>query len=468
MSAKTPSRKVEVVVLGAGPGGSDAAARLAQLGKEVLLLDREGPGAGVGGVCLHSGCIPSKALIDTAHHLHKIKELSARGVTLSGEIKVDFKKLQEWKRGVSAKLRSYIEQGLKAAGVKVEKGEGRLMGPHQIEIRNGENPGIIEFEKAILATGSRAIELPHLPFDGKKILNARHALDLEEIPASLLVVGGGYIGLELGIAFRKFGSQVAVAEMQGRLLPGTDAALVRPLSRRLEELGIKVHLNAKVESVQGSTAKVVQEGGKAVETQASHVLVAVGRRPNTEDLGLSAAKVQVDAKGFISTNAKKQTNVPHIYAIGDITQGPALAHKASAEGAVAAEAICGLPAAFDPLSIPAVVFADPELSYTGLSEAQAKEKGFEPKSVTLPNRGLGRALAAGETEGMAKLVYDEKSGRLLGALLAGGPATDMIAGLGLAIEMGATMEDLALTIFPHPTFSEQAALAARRVAHQKK
>ncbi len=468
MSEKPVSRKVEVVVLGAGPGGSDAAVRLAQLGKDVLLLDREGPGAGLGGVCLHSGCIPSKALIDTAHHLHKIKELSARGVTLAGEIKVDFKKLQEWKRGISAKLRSYIEQGLKAAGVKFEKGEGRLVGPNRIEIKGGENPGTVEFEKIILATGSRAIELPNLKFDGKKILSARHALDLEEIPGSLLVVGGGYIGLELGIAFRKFGSKVAVAEMQGQLLPGSDAALVRPLSRRLEELGIQVHLNAKVESVQGGTAKVVREGGKTVEIETSHVLVAVGRRPNTEDLGLSAVGVTVDPRGCIPTNAKKQTNLPHIYAVGDITQGPALAHKASAEGVVAAEAICGLPAAFDPLSLPAVVFTDPELSYTGLSEAQARERGFEPKSVTVPNRGLGRALAAGETEGMAKLVYDEKSGRLLGALLAGGPATDMIAGLGLAIEMGATMEDLALTIFPHPTFSEQAALAARRVAHTKK
>ncbi|MEW6775517.1 MAG: dihydrolipoyl dehydrogenase [Bdellovibrionota bacterium] len=461
------SRRVRLAVLGGGPGGYEAAIRTGQLGIETLLVERSGPGTGIGGVCLHSGCIPSKALIDTAHHLHHVRELEERGVSVLGEIRVDLKKLQQWKRGIIDKLRSYIEQAVQGAGAKIQKGEGRLLSPNHLEITDGGKKEVVEFENLIVATGSRAIELPGLSFDGKTVLDARAALDLEEVPRWLVVVGGGYIGLELGIAFKKLGAKVTVVELQNQLLPGGDEALARPLARRLQQLGVEVHLGAKVEKFVSGMAHV-SKAGSTFEIPASHLLVAVGRRPNTEKIGLDAAGVQVDPKGFIPASEKKQTNVSHIYAIGDVTHGPALAHKASAEGVVAAEVIGGLPAAFDNKAIPAVVFTDPELSYVGMNDAEAKNAGFSPKSITVPNRGLGRAMAAGESEGFARLTYDENSGALLGAALAGGPATDMIGGLGALVEMGANIEDLSLTIFPHPTFSEQAMIAAQRVAHKKK
>ena len=454
----------QVVILGAGPGGYEAAIRCGQLGLNTICIERDK----IGGVCLNEGCIPSKALIDTSHHIQKVKELGARGVSLAGEVALDLKKTQEWKNKLVSDLVGYVRKGVEGAGARFVMGTGTLTGPHTVEVQLAEGgTRTISFDNLILATGSRAIEVPGLSFDGKNILEARDALNLDEVPGKLLVVGGGYIGLELGIAFAKFGSAVTVVEMQKQLLPGADPALPRTLSRRLKDLGIEVLTEAKVERFEKGTAHVAAKKG-AQEIPADKILVAVGRRPNTENIGLDAAGIETDERGFIPTNGKKQTNLPHVYAIGDITHGYALAHKASAEGVVAAEVIAGLPASFDNKAIPAVVFTDPELSWVGMNEEAAKEAGYTPKSVQVPIRGLGRAMAAGESEGFAKLIYDEPTGLLLGAILAGGPATDMIGSLGLAIEMGTDIEDVALTIYPHPTFSEQVMIAAQRVAHTAK
>ena len=454
----------QVVILGAGPGGYEAAIRCGQLGLKTILIEKDK----VGGVCLNEGCIPSKALIDTSHHAHKVKELAGRGVTVKGEVLLDLVKTQAWKNQLVGDLVGYVTKAVEGAGVTIVHGTGRLTGLHTLDVRGGkEKPRTISFDNLILATGSRAIEVPGLPFDERSVLQARDVLNLDEVPEKFLVVGGGYIGLELGIAFAKFGSAVTIVEMQKQLLPGADPALPRTLARRLKDLGIEVLLESRVEKFAGGKAHVVTKKG-AQELPADKILVAVGRRPNTENIGLDIAGIETDQRGFIPTNDKKQTNLAHIYAIGDITHGYALAHKASAEGVVAAEVIAGLPAAFDKLAIPAVVFTDPELAWVGMNEDAAKEAGYTPKSIQVPIRGLGRAMAAGEAEGFVKIIYDEPTGRVLGAIVAGGPATDMIGSIGLGIEMGADIEDIALTIYPHPTFSEQLMIAAQRVAHTAK
>lgn len=454
----------QVVILGAGPGGYEAAIRCGQLGLDTICIEKDK----IGGVCLNEGCIPSKALIDTSHHVHKVSELDVRGVSLSGEVSVDLAKTQEWKNQIVSDLCGYVKKAVEGAGARFIMGLGKLTGPYTIKVELSEGgTHTISFDNLIVATGSRAIEIPALPFDGENTLEARDVLNLSEGPGKLLVVGGGYIGLELGIAFAKFGSKVTVVEMQKQLLPTADPALSRTLSRRLKALGIDVLTEAKIEKFENGVARVTTKKGEQ-EVDADKILVAVGRSPNTGEIGLDSAGIEVDESGLIETNLKKQTRVPHIYAIGDITHGYALAHKAAAEGVVAAEVIAGFPAAFDKLAIPAVVFTDPELAWVGMSEDEAKEAGYAPKSVQVPIRALGRAMAAGEAEGFAKLIYDEESGRLLGAVLAGGPATDMIGSLGLAIEMATDIEDVALTVYPHPTFSEQVMAAAQRVAHSKK
>lgn len=451
----------DLVILGAGPGGYEAAQHAGEFGLKTALIDKRRPG----GVCLWEGCVPSKALIDTAHHVQKARELGNRGISLDGDFRIDFGKTQEWKDGILDKLSGFIEKGCEKLGVEIVRGSGKLTGPNEIRVEGENGERTLGFDHLIIATGSRPIELPDVPFDGEKILSSTHALALREIPKKMVVVGGGYIGLELGITYHKLGSQVQVVELQGQLLPGTDSALVRPLSRRAKDLGIEIHLESKVKSFKSGKVTIEGKNGKETGIEAEKVLVAVGRRPNSQEIGLEAAGVDSDEKGYIPTDDQKRTNVDHIFAIGDVTHGPALAHKASAEGLTAVEVIAGLPARFDPLAIPAVIFTDPEISYVGMTETEAKDAGYSPKVSQLPARGHGRALAADETEGITRLIYDEESGRLLGAQLAGGPATDMVGSLGLAVELGADIEDVALTIYPHPTFSEQVMIAAQRAVH---
>lgn len=443
----------EVLVIGGGPGGYVAAHRAAQLGLDVTLVEAEE----MGGTCLNHGCIPSKALISVGDLIHKVKESADRGVRVEGAISVDFAKTQEWKQNkVIKRLIAGIASLMKAGQVQVVRGKARFVDPHTVEVAlNDGGTGEYTFKHAIIATGSESINPSFFPLDGENVVDSRGALAFSSVPARLLVVGGGYIGVELGIAYAKLGSAVTIVEATGQLLPGTDPDLIAVLMRKLRRLGVTVMLNARASGgLQDGRVRVEDAEGKVHEVEADKVLVSVGRRPYTEGLALEKAGVRLDEKGFIPVDDQQRTNVPHIYAIGDVCSPVMLAHKASAQGRVAAEVIAGLPARADWKTVPAVVFTDPEIAYVGLTEAEARAAGYDPVVARYNFAAVGRALTMGESDGLVKLVADRSSGVLLGAQMIGPEVSELIGEMTLAIEMGALAEDVALTPHYHPTLSE--------------
>ncbi|MFO1463755.1 MAG: dihydrolipoyl dehydrogenase [bacterium] len=452
----------EVAVLGAGPGGYVAAIRLAQLGKEVVLINADRL---PGGVCLLRGCIPSKALIEAAGLFHRIRGAAAIGI-LADNPRVDWPTLQKWKDSVVQKLGGGVELLLRQNGVKTLSGRAAFLDAHTLDIHSPAGASRLAFEQAILATGSRARPLPSPPFDGERIIASDQALALPAIPASLLVIGGGYIGLELGTVYAKLGSRVTVVEALPELLTGLDPALVRPVKKKLESLGAQILLNAQARAFQIGDRSVEVElvgvDGSSSRVTAERVLVAIGRLPNSEGLGLEKIGVALDAKGFVKVDARQRTSLPHIYAIGDIAGGVQLAHKASREGIVAAHVIAGAAEAFDN-QVPAVIFTDPEIAYVGLSEAQAKERGLETATGMFGFAANGRALTLDESEGFVKVVAEKSTQRILGVQMVGPHVSDLISEATLALEMGAFVADLDLTIHPHPTLSEALHEAAEGV-----
>lgn len=445
-------RKYDAVVIGAGPGGYVAAIRLAQLGKKTAVVERER----VGGVCLNWGCIPSKALIHAASVMDEIVRASEIGIAAKG-VALDYAKTQAWKDGVVKRLTDGIGQLLKANGVEVLSGTASFRSPTQIEVTGSGGKDLVAAGAFIVATGGKPFEVPGFPFDGKTVVTSKEALSWTEVPESLVVIGGGVIGLELGTVYAKLGSKVTVIEMMDQLLPGTDPDLVKVVARNLKKRGVDVYLKAKAlgtKREKGRTAVEIEWEGKKESIPADKVLVAVGVRPNTEGLGLEKAGVRLSPKGFIQVNDRLQSSVPSIYAIGDVAGPPLLAHKASKEGVVAAEIIAGKEKRYDVRAIPGVIFTDPEIASVGLTEAQAKAAGHDLQVGTFPFTASGRGLSVGKNEGLVKVVGDRKTGRLLGLHVCGATASDMVAEGALAIEMGSSVEDLALTVHPHPTFSE--------------
>ncbi len=443
------SQETEVVVVGGGPGGYVAAIRAADLGKEVVLVEQR---EHLGGVCLLEGCIPSKTLIHAVEVIHGAATAKKMGISFAAPA-IDLAGLRSWKQGVVDGLSTGVKGLLKQRGVEVVRGRARFTGPHDLALEDSDVSGI-RFKHCILATGSR----PIMPFDESLGLwTSREALELPEIPPRLLVVGGGYIGLELGFVYAGLGSKVSVVELLPQLLTGADPDLVAIVHRSAKKRFESVWIDSKVTQVErkGPGYLVsIEAKGETKQHEFDRVLVAVGRKPNTENLGLEKTAIQAGPKGLIEVAPDCRTREPQIFAIGDIVPGPALAHKASREGKVAAEVISGKKSAMDNVSIPAVVFTEPELAWTGLTEEEAKQKGVQVKVGKFPLAALGRAKTVGSIDGMAKVIADAGTGLLLGVGLVGPHASDLIAEAALALEMGATLEDLMATIHPHPTFSE--------------
>jgi dihydrolipoamide dehydrogenase len=446
------ARDTQVVVIGSGPGGYTAAFRAADLGLKTILIERYGT---LGGVCLNVGCIPSKALLHAARVIAETEEMSAHGIKFTAP-KVDVESLIAWKSSVVAKLTGGLTGLAKQRKIEVITGEARLTGPDTVEV--GDRTVI--FDNCIIAAGSEAAWPSDLPED-PRIIDSTDALSPTELPKRLLVIGGGIIGLEMATVYDALGSQVTVVEMLDQLLPGCDKDLVRPLQKRISSRYKAIHLGTRVSSVkaQKNGLKVELEG--AGSQMFDQVLVAIGRRPNGHAIGAERAVVSVDARGFIAVDRQMRTNVGSIYAIGDIVGEPMLAHKATHEGKVAAEAIAGVPGVeFDPRAIPSVAYTDPEIAWMGLTETAARADGIEFEKAVFPWAASGRALALGRDDGLTKLLLEPGSQRVLGAGIVGVGAGELIAEVVHALEMGAEAEDLALTIHPHPTLSETVGFAA--------
>jgi dihydrolipoamide dehydrogenase len=442
----------QVVVIGAGPGGYTAAFRAADLGLKTILLERY---ERLGGVCLNVGCIPSKALLHAARVVSEAEEMSAHGITF-GKPKIDPDALQAWKESVVARLTSGLDGLAKQRKVEVVHGTAEFTGPH--ELRVGDRT--ISFANAIIAVGSSAATLPDLP-DDERIVDSTGALAFTQVPKRLLVVGGGIIGLEMACVWDALGAKVTVVELLDQLIPGCDTDLVKPLQKRISQRYEAIHLGTKVGEIKPQKSGLKVELGDHGAELFDRVLIAIGRRPNGGTLNADAAGVQVGDKGFIAVDAQRRTNVPWIYAIGDTVEGPMLAHKASHEATVAAEAIAGDPgAAFDPRAIPSVAYTDPEVAWMGLTETEAKASGTEYEKAVFPWAASGRALSIGRDDGMTKLLVEPGTRRVLGAGIVGINAGELIAETVHAYEMGADTADLALTIHPHPTLSETVMFAA--------
>jgi len=444
---------VQVAVLGAGPGGYAAAFYAADLGMQVALIDEE---ENPGGVCLYRGCIPSKALLHVAKVIDEAKHAGNWGVSFA-EPTIDVNKLRSYKQGVVDKLTSGVGTVAKLRKVKFLQGRATVTSPKSLTVAGTGGTTELQFEHLILATGSHPTRVPSLSLDSPRMMDSTSGLELPDVPKSLLVVGGGYIGLELGSVYATLGSKVSVVEMTPGLLPGADRDLVGVLEKRLKKLFAAIMLNTKVVKVveDGAGIRVTFEGDVAEKEQLfDRVLVAVGRRPNAKIPGLETTAVKVDAKGFIETDPQRRTAERNIFAIGDVAGEPMLAHKASHEARVAVEAIAGHKAVFEPQAIPAVVFTDPEIAWCGLTESQAQAEGIEIEVAKFPWGALSRAITVDRPEGLTKLVLEPKTGRVLGVGIAGSGAGELIAEGVLAIEMGATAEDVKLVIHPHPTLSE--------------
>ncbi len=449
------AQNFDVVVIGAGPGGYVAAIRAAQLGLKTACIEREY----WGGVCLNVGCIPSKAMISATHFLHRAQHQAAdMGIQIKG-ISVDMKQLKKWKESVSAKMAGGVSQLLKGNGVTVFNGEAEFKSKTELSVKSKTGTEMITAKNFIIATGSRPIEIPGFKFDEKDILSSTGALALDEIPKAIVVIGGGYIGLEISGYLSKLGTKVTVVEATAAVLNGVvDPECAQVVSRKLTKQGVEILTNAKAKSQKksGNGYEVtIEVGGKEQVLKCDKILITVGRKPNSDQSNFKAAGLQIDERGFIKVDSQRRTSVPTIFAIGDIACQPMLAHKASHEGAMVAEVISGVNRVFDAKSIPAVVFTDPEIASAGMMESEAIAKGYtDLKIAKFPFAANGRAVSIMETDGFVKMIADAKTNILLGVHIVGPEASNLISEAVLAIEMGARLEDLALTIHPHPTLGE--------------
>jgi len=453
----------EVVVLGAGPGGYTAAFRAADLGKKTVLVERYPT---LGGVCLNVGCIPSKALLHIAKVITEAEETAHAGVSF-GKPKIEVAKLREWKAGVVSRLTKGLAGLAKQRKVEVVQGRGEFASANTIRVDTPQGAKLVAFDHCIIAAGSSVARIPGFPYDDKRIFDSTGALELPEIPKRLLVVGGGIIGLEMATVYDALGSKITVVELMDSLIPGADKDVVRVLSKRIEKRYEKILLKTKVTKIepQKDGLKVTFEGAgernSAPEPQVyDYILMAVGRRPNGREIKAEVAGVTVNERGYIPSDKQLRTNVPHIFAIGDICGEPMLAHKASHEGKIAAEVIAGHKAYFDAKTIPSVAYTDPEIAWMGLGEAEAKAQGIQYDKAVFPWAASGRALATGRDEGLTKLLFDKTTRRILGAAIVGVNAGELIAESVLALEMGTDAGDLGLTVHPHPTLSETIFFAA--------
>src|SRR5690348_1435476 len=458
-SGRKADIECQLVVLGAGPGGYTAAFRAADLGQNTVLIERY---AALGGVCLNVGCIPSKALLHAARVIDEASHAADIGIEF-GAPKIDIAKLRGFKEKVVAQLTGGLAGMSKQRKVTVVQGAGKFVSPHEIEVEGKDGKKLVRFEKAIIAAGSQAVKLPGFPWDDPRMMDSTDALLLGEVPKKLLVVGGGIIGLEMACVYDALGSEVTVVELLDQLMPGADADLVRPLAQRLSKRYAGIHLKVKVAKIEATKAglKATFEGDKAPEpTVYDRVLVAVGRSPNGGKLDAEKAGVQVTERGFIPVDKQMRTNVPHIFAIGDLVGNPMLAHKATHEGKVAAEVCAGQKSEFVARVIPSVAYTDPEVAWVGVTEGEARQKGLKIGVGKFPYAASGRAIGIGRTEGFTKLIFDEESQRVIGAGIVGPNAGDLISEVALAIEMGCEAGDIALTVHPHPTLSESVGMAA--------
>ncbi len=449
----------EVVVLGAGPGGYTAAFRAADLGKQVVLIERYPT---LGGVCLNVGCIPSKALLHVAKVITEADEMAHAGVAF-GKPKIDLARLRNWKSGVVGKLTKGLAGLAKQRKVQVVTGRGEFASPNTIKVTTGDGVKTVAFDHCIIAAGSSVARIPGFPYDDKRIIDSTGALELPEMPRRLLVVGGGIIGLEMATVYDALGTKVSVVELMDSLIPGADKDIVKVLHKRIEKRYEKILLKTKVAKVdaQKDGLKVTFEGESAPKPDVyDFILMSVGRRPNGKEINAQAAGVKVDERGYIPVDKQLKTNAPHIFAIGDICGEPMLAHKATHEGKVAAEVIAGHKAYFDARTIPSVAYTDPEIAWMGLTETQAKADGVEFDKAVFPWAASGRALATGRDDGVTKLLFHKENRRILGAAMVGVNAGELIAETVLALEMGADATDIGLTVHPHPTLSETVCFAA--------
>ena len=450
----------EVVVLGAGPGGYTAAFRAADLGKQVVLIEKH---AALGGVCLNVGCIPSKALLHVAKVINEAEEVSHHGVTF-GKPKIDIDAIRRWKESVIGKLTGGLAGLAKQRKVQVVRGVAKFTSPNSLEVETAEGKKVVTFDNAIVAAGSSVARIPGFPYDDPRIIDSTGALALKDVPKRMLVIGGGIIGLEMATVYEALGAKISVVELMDQIMPGADKDMVKPLHTRIAKRYEAIMLKTKVTKIEATKAglKVTFEGEQApAEAQVyDKVLMAVGRRPNGREIAAEAAGLIVNERGFIPVDKQMRTNVPHIFAIGDIVGDPMLAHKAVHEGKVAAENIAGHKAFFEPLTIPSVAYTDPEIAWMGLTETQAKAQGIAYEKASFPWAASGRALSIAREEGATKVLLDPTTRRILGMGIVGVNAGELIAEGVLALEMGADMEDIGLTIHPHPTLSETLCFAA--------
>ncbi len=465
--APTPAANVakgdihaEVVVLGAGPGGYTAAFRAADLGKQVILIEKH---ASLGGVCLNVGCIPSKALLHVAKVINEAEEVSHHGVTFA-KPKIDIDAIRSWKESVITKLTGGLAALAKQRKVQVVRGTAKFTSPNSLAVQTAEGEKIVTFDNAIVAAGSSVARIPGFPYDDERIIDSTGALALKDVPKRMLVIGGGIIGLEMATVYDALGAKISVVELMDQIMPGADKDMIKPLHTRIAKRYEAIMLKTKVTKIEATKAglKVTFEGEQApAEAQVyDKVLMAVGRRPNGREIAAEAAGLIVNERGFIPVDKQMRTNVPHIFAIGDIVGDPMLAHKAVHEGKVAAENIAGHKAFFEPLTIPSVAYTDPEIAWMGLTETQAKAQGITYEKASFPWAASGRALSIAREEGATKVLLDPTTRRILGMGIVGVNAGELIAEGVLALEMGADMEDIGLTIHPHPTLSETLCFAA--------
>ncbi len=460
MTKENTDIQAEVVVVGGGPGGYSAAFRAADLGKKTVLIERH---AMLGGVCLNVGCIPSKALLHAADVINQAAEIGHMGIQFDPP-RIDLDQLRNGKDKIVQRLTAGLAALAKQRQVTIVQGEARFETDHRLKVETAEGPRSVQFEHAIIACGSRPVQIPGFPYDDPRLIDSTGALALEDVPKRMLIIGGGIIGLEMATVYATLGSEIDIVELQPGLIPGCDPDLVRPLQKRLKQKVGRIMLETKVTDIQaGKDSLAVTFVGKTAPDAPQpydKVLVAVGRVPNGKLIGAEAAGVAVDEHGFIRVDQRQRTNVAHIYAVGDVTGGPMLAHKATHEAKVAAEVIAGEPALFDPLTVPAVAYTDPEIAWMGLTETEAKQQDIAYEKAVFPWAASGRALGLGRDEGLTKLLFDPKTRRILGAGITGPNAGELIGEAVLALEMGADIQDLALTIHPHPTLCETLGLAA--------
>jgi len=458
-SGRKADIECELVVLGSGPGGYTAAFRGADIGLDTVLVERY---ASLGGVCLNVGCIPSKALLHAAAVIDEAAHMDQHGITF-GKPTIDLDKLRSFKDKVVGKLTGGLAQMAKARKVRTVTGVGMFVSPNELEVQTAEGPKLIRFRNAIIAAGSQSVKLPSFPWDDERIIDSTGALELRDVPKTLLVVGGGIIGLEMATVYAGLGSDVTVVELADQLIPGADADLIKPLQQRIAKRYKGIHLKTKVVEAKATKKgiEVTFDGESIPETKLyDRVLVSVGRSPNGGKVGADKAGVEVTDRGFIPVDRQMRTNVSHIFAIGDLVGQPMLAHKATHEAKVAAEAAAGQKSFFDARVIPSVAYTDPEIAWVGVTEREAKEKGLKVGVGKFPWAASGRAIGIDRTEGFTKLIFDEETHRIVGAGIVGPHAGDLISELALAIEMGAEAGDIGRTVHPHPTLGESVGMAA--------